>query len=140
MIEYRESAEGITEEHLSDVGFFENWKKIPPPDVHLKHLQNCDHVVLALDTETGKVIGFASALSDGVMSAYIDLLEVVPAYREKGIGSELMRRILKKLEPMYMIDLVCDEKMVPYYERFGMKKSTGMIIRNMHDKVSDILS
>lgn len=131
MIEYRDSVEGITAEQLE--GFFVGWKKIPPPDVHLKHLQNSDHVVLAIDPTTKKVVGFITALSDRVMTAYIDLLEVVPAYQKQGIGSELLKRMLKILEPMYMIDLLCDADMQPFYEKFGMQKTTGMMIRNMHE-------
>lgn len=132
MIAYTDSLEGVSEDQLQ--GFFVGWIKVPPPAVHLQALQNSTHVVLAKDSETGKVIGFINALSDKVMTAYIPMLEVLPGYQSKGIGSELMRRMLTKLQGMYMIDLLCEAEMQPFYERFGMQKTTGMMIRNMHDK------
>ena len=29
-----------------------------------------------------------------------------------------------------MVDLCCDEDLVPFYERFGMSRGIGMAIRN----------
>lgn len=29
-----------------------------------------------------------------------------------------------------MIDLCCDDDIVPYYDKFGMTKTNGMILRN----------
>lgn len=131
MIIYSDSLEGITEDQL--LGFFVGWIKVPPPAVHLKVLENSSQVVLARDSETGKIIGFINALSDMVMTAYIPMLEVLPEYRSRGVGSELMKRMLTKLEDLYMVDLLCDVDMQSFYERFGMQKTVGMMMRNMHD-------
>lgn len=38
--------------------------------------------------------------------------------------------MLDELNDIYMIDLCCDDDLVPYYERFGMIKSNGMLVRN----------
>ncbi|MET3699403.1 acetyltransferase (GNAT) family protein [Bacillus oleivorans] len=111
-------------------GFFVGWLNPPNPEIHLKLLKNSDKFVIAIDEQTNKVIGFITAISDGVLSAYIPFLEVLPEYQNKGIGKELVKRILKELENLYMIDLTCDENLQPYYEEFGMIKSTGMIVRN----------
>jgi precorrin-8X/cobalt-precorrin-8 methylmutase len=66
------------------------------------------------------VIGFVTAVSDGVVSAYVPLLEVLPSYRRRGIGTELIRRLLARLDGLYMVDLACDEELVPFYERLGL--------------------
>ncbi len=131
MIEYLDSATDVNESQLE--GFFVGWKKVPPPSVHLKVLRDSAHVILARDTETLKVVGFITALTDGVMTAYIPLLEVLPSYQNQGIGSELMRRMLEKLGGMYMIDLLCEVEMQSFYEKFGMQKTQGMMIRNIHE-------
>ena len=39
---------------------------------------------------SGQVVGFITAISDGVLSAYIPLLEVLPGWRSQGIGGELV--------------------------------------------------
>jgi ribosomal protein S18 acetylase RimI-like enzyme len=85
-------------------------------------------VVLALEGE--RVVGFITAISDGVLSAYVPLLEVLPNYRQQGIGSELVRQMIETLRGMYMVDLVCDPELEGFYARFGMKPYTAMIIRN----------
>ncbi len=85
---------------------------------------------MAIDEDTNEVIGFITAISDGVLSAYVPLLEVLPQYKNKGIGKELVSRMLKELDEIYMIDLCCDDDLVPYYEKFGMKKTNGMVYRN----------
>lgn len=76
------------------------------------------------------MVGFITAITDGVLSAYIPLLEVLPAYRGRGTGSELLRRLLQKLDHLYMVDLLCDAELQPFYERMGMRPATGMMIRN----------
>lgn len=48
-------------------------------------------------------------------------------------GSELMKRMLDKLNDMYMVDLLCDADIQSFYERFAMQKTTAMMFRNMHE-------
>jgi ribosomal protein S18 acetylase RimI-like enzyme len=128
MIQYVDSAEAVTLDQLH--GFFFGWRDPPSPEAHLKLLMNSDYVVLAWDHDTGNVVGFVTAISDGVLVAYIPLLEVLPAYQGQGIGSELVRRMLAKLREFYAVDLICDPELQPFYSRFGMKPHTGMILRN----------
>ena len=71
-----------------------------------------------------------TAISDGVLAAYIPHLEVLPAYQGQGIGTELVRRMFDQLDHIYMIDLICDADVQPFYERVGMIRYTGMIRRN----------
>src|SRR6185295_14882960 len=104
MIEYRDTPEGLTEHDL--VGFFEGWPSPPSSETHLRLLRQSAAVVLAVDSSSGHVVGFISAVSDGVLAAYIPFLEVLPAYRRQGVGSELVRRMLLRLEHLYAIDLV----------------------------------
>ncbi len=125
---YKNSLDGISPDMLN--GFFGDWPNPPKPDTHLRLLKNSSKVIIALDDNTNQVIGFITAISDGVLSAYIPLLEVLPKFRGKGIGKELVKRILKELDDIYMIDLCCDDDLIPYYDKFGMMKTNGMILRN----------
>jgi ribosomal protein S18 acetylase RimI-like enzyme len=128
MIRYTESLEGIEPQDLD--GFFVGWPNPPSPETHLRLLNGSDHVVLAIDERSDRVVGFITAASDGVLSAYIPLLEVLPEYQRQGIGSELTRRMLQRLRTLYMVDLICDEHVQPFYERFGMRRMRGMAVRN----------
>jgi GNAT superfamily N-acetyltransferase len=75
-------------------------------------------------------VGFITAISDGVLAAYIPLLEVLPAWQGQGIGAELVRRMQAQLQRFYMVDLLCDPEVQPFYERLGLHRATGMLLRN----------
>ena len=128
MITYTDSAAAVTPDRLT--GFFVGWPNPPSPETHLRLLDGSDHVVLAVDDDADRVVGFVTAISDGVLSAYVPHLEVLPDYQRQGIGTQLMRRIVAKLDRLYMIDLLCDPELRPFYARLGMGPATGMMIRN----------
>ena len=126
-IHYTESLEGIEPQDLD--GFFVGWPNPPSPETHLRLLNGSDHAILAIEELSGRVVGFITAISDGVLSAYIPLLEVLPDHQGQGIGSELTRRMLQRLRTLSMIDLHCDEDVQPFYERLGMRRMHGMGVR-----------
>lgn len=128
MIRYTESLDGIEPQDLD--GFFVGWPSPPSPETHLQLLNGSDHAILAIDETTGRVVGFVTAVSDGFLSAYIPLLEVLPDHQGQGIGSELTTRMLWRLRTLYMVDLRCDEAVQPFYERLGMRRALGMAVRN----------
>lgn len=111
-------------------GFFVGWPNPPSKDRFRAILLNSAHIVLAIDQEKNKLIGFITAISDGVLSSYIPLLEVLPEYQSRGIGKKLVEHILLELKDLYMIDLSCDEDLMPFYERFGMIRGQSMFLRN----------
>jgi ribosomal protein S18 acetylase RimI-like enzyme len=117
-IRYVGSADGIRHDQLAG-GFFVGWPVKPSPQRHLELLRGSYAVELALDA--GQVIGFATAISDGVLSAYIPLLEVLPEYQGRGIGTELMERLVARLGGLYMIDLSCVAGLEGFYERLGFQ-------------------
>lgn len=80
--------------------------------------------------EENRIVGFINAISDGILSAYIPLIEVTDRLKGNGIGSKLMQVMLSELEDFYMIDLCCDDGLVQFYERFSMRRTTGMAVRN----------
>jgi predicted N-acetyltransferase YhbS len=125
-MEYRSSVQGVEPDDL--VGFFDGWPSPPSPEKHLAVLQGSSHVVLA--EEAGRVVGFVTAISDGVLAAYLPLLEVRREWRGRGVGSELVRRILAELEGLYMVDVVCDAHLVSFYQRFGLVPLAGLARRN----------
>ena len=128
MIDYTDSLAGIAEQQLA--GFFVGRASPPSQATHLRLLAGSDHVVLALDAESDRVVGFVTAITDGILSAYIPHLEVLPAHQGQGIGTELMRRMLDRLDGFYGIDLLCDPEVQPFYARLGMRPAQGMLIRN----------
>lgn len=128
MIVYDTDLENVSPEDLE--GFFVGWPIPPAPEQHLALLRGSEHAVLAHDDNSGRVVGFVTVVGDGTLSAFVPLLEVLPEYQNRGIGTELVRRALELVGDRYTVDVVCDEDLVPFYERFGMRPLTGMAIRN----------
>ena len=128
MIGYTDSLDGVVPNMLN--GFFVGWPNPPSSESHRRILEGSDYVELAIDGETGDVIGFITAITDGVSAAYIPHLEVLPTYQNRGVGTKLVQRMLGKLNHLYAIDLMCDPDAEPFYERLGFRKGNGMIIRN----------
>lgn len=130
MISYIYNAEGISAADLEP--FFEGWGRKPAPEKRLQILNNSHHVVIAM--EENKVVGFINAITDKTISAYIPLLEVIPEYRNRGIGSELVRRMITLLKEYYMVDICCDKDLEKFYHMLGFTTLTAMAIRN-YDRI-----
>ncbi len=128
MIRYADKLAEINSGQLR--GFFVGWRVPHSPDSHYEILKKSSHFVCAMEEENGRVVGFVNCLTDGIQSAYIPLLEVLPGYQGQGIGGELMRRILERVKEVKAIDLTCDEELQTYYQKFGMIPSVGMMLRN----------
>lgn len=124
---YQTTADDITADQL-DGDFFVGWVDPPSPDTLLRLLKASDHVVIAVRDE--KVIGFVTALSDGILSAFITLLEVVPDEQNKGIGHSLINQLMDDIGDLYMVDLVCDANLSRFYAELGFATTTGMSRRN----------
>jgi predicted N-acetyltransferase YhbS len=126
MVVYINSLEHVKASQLE--GFFVGWAAAPSNEVFLQALRGSSHVWLAL--ESGRVVGLINAISDGVMAAFIPCLEVLPSHQQQGIGQELVRRMLETLSPYYSVDLLCDDELVPFYQRFGLQRANAMFRRN----------
>ncbi len=125
-ITYATTADDVDPSMLS--GFFDGWPSPPSLETHLRILRSSSHVVIALNEQ--RVVGFINAISDGFFAAAIPLLEVLPEYRGRGIGRELIRRMFDQLADFYSIDLSCDPDVQAFYEKSGLRRGTGMMLRN----------
>lgn len=123
-VRYRDDLCGVDADQLD--GFFEGWPRPPSPGQFLVVLSGASYVELAWRGD--RIVGFISANSDG-MNASVPLLEVLSAARGRGIGTALVTRMLDRLSDHYAVDVVCDEDLVPFYERFGLVPLRAMVSR-----------
>jgi ribosomal protein S18 acetylase RimI-like enzyme len=86
--------------------------------------------VLAVHEPDQQVVGFITAITDGVLSAFIPLLEVVPEYQGRGIGSDLVRMLLDDIGDLYAIDAMVDRELQPFYKHLGLGPADGVALRN----------
>ena len=71
--------------------------------------------------EKEALIGYIDCVSNGVTDAYIQDLMVHPDYQGRGLGTDLMKKMIDYLKKkhIYMISVVFEEKLKPFYEKFG---------------------
>jgi ribosomal protein S18 acetylase RimI-like enzyme len=131
-IVYTSDVTSIAAEQLT--GFFVGWPNPPSSETLLRLLQASALKVLAINQPKNQVVGYITALTDGVLFGYISSLEVLPIHQKRGIGQHLVQRILEDMSDLYAIDLVCDPEVQLFYERFGLKHCSAMIARR-YDKL-----
>jgi ribosomal protein S18 acetylase RimI-like enzyme len=127
MITYTTSTVGLRPDQLQ--GFFEGWPQPPSPEAHVRLLQHAANVVLAHDESSGEVVGFITAISDGIWTAYIPLLEVKPAWRGQGIGRALLQQMLCQFHDYYMVDVLCDAEVQGFFTQQGFFPASGACLR-----------
>ena len=125
-IRYTDLLVGVTEKDLE--GLHVGWPKPPSPATHLKSLRNMNAIMLAIDEDTGDVVGFISGMTDETLILFIWDLEVRTQYQHKGIGSELLRRLLDAHGDVYQVNLNTNAKTRPFYERFGFVTHETLVV------------
>jgi len=64
--------------------------------------------------EGNRLVGFARGISDGATNAYISTVAVLPAYQKRGIGRELIQRLLADHDGIQFV-LHANERAYPFY-------------------------
>jgi len=128
VITYTSDVEDLRPDQLG--GFFVGWPTRPSRHQFAAVLRSSYRAVVALDSTTGRVVGFIAAISDGVLTAFLPWLEVLPDYQGRGIGTQLLSRMLTELDHLYSVDLICDPELRKFYERVGMIPLQGMGLRD----------
>jgi len=116
MITYIEN-QPVSAKAISDLRELVGWNRME--DCYKNPLMTSYFHIACYDGD--KLIGYVDTLSNGVTDAYIQDLMVNPEYQGRGIGTELMNLMIARLKEnkIYMISVVYEEKLLPFYKRFG---------------------
>ncbi|WP_028775940.1 GNAT family N-acetyltransferase [Shimazuella kribbensis] len=100
----------------------EQWNdflKLPKETLH-QTMVNSWYVLNAYDKD--ELIATGRVISDGFTIALITGLLVHPQHRNKGIGSEIMQRLIQKCQQSRLtIQLFATDDLVSYYHRIGFQ-------------------
>lgn len=94
-----------------------NWQASRHLDKVALCLENMSKVISAWEGD--KLVGLCCSLDDGVMTAYIHYLLVLPEYQNKGIGTTLLKKTLAEYESFFRVELIAEKSAVEYYEKLG---------------------
>ena len=117
-IKYKEKKE-FTAKELQNLFLSVNWSSGHYPDKLVIAMKNSGSVFSAYDGE--KLVGLINVLDDGVMTAYIHYLLILPEYQHIGIGAQLIKMVENKYQSYLRIVLIAYEKEVGFYEHCGFK-------------------
>lgn len=72
--------------------------------------------------EKEKLVGVVRVVGDGISIVFVQDILVLPQYQRQGVGSALMRAILKKYASVYQVELLTDstEKSKAFYSSVGL--------------------
>ncbi len=84
-------------------------------------------VVSAWDGD--RLVGFARAISDGATNAYVSTVAVLPEYQKRGIGREIIQRLLADHDGIQFV--LHSEHAYPFYLHLdvGFEPIDNMLVR-----------
>ncbi len=75
------------------------------------------------------LVGYARAISDGAFNAYVSTVAVLPEYQRRGIGRELVRRLVEGRDAIQFV-LHARSEVHPFYLGCGFTPAPDMLRRD----------
>jgi len=110
------------------------WSSAEKPALLHQALLNSHSLVTAWDGP--KLVGLGNAISDGFLVVYYPHLLVLPEYQRRGIGAEIMRRLITHYHGFHQHLVIADGRAVEFYRECGFTsagKTEPMWIYAGHD-------
>jgi len=92
-----------------------------------KMLNHTDYIFAFQEKELKSLPAFARVITDWVFNALILDVIVAPAYRNRGLGTQLMELIIQhpQLRQVKHFELLCLPELIPFYTRLGFSTDMG---------------
>jgi GNAT superfamily N-acetyltransferase len=97
------------------------WSSAQKPDLLHRALLASHSLVTAWDG--ARLVGLGNAISDGHLVVYYPHLLVLPEYQRRGIGTELMRRLMARYHGFHQHMLVADGRALDFYRKCGFERA-----------------
>jgi GNAT superfamily N-acetyltransferase len=97
------------------------WSSADKPELLHKALLASHSLVTAWDDS--RLVGLGNAISDGFLVVYYSHLLVLPDYQQRGIGTRLMRMLLKRYKGFHQQMVVADGGAIDFYRKCGFERA-----------------
>jgi len=130
-IQYK-TTKDFSEEELKDLFLSVDWSSGNYPDKLVIAMRNSSSVFTAWDGD--KLVGLANVLDDGIMTAYVHYLLIMPEYQRIGIGKKLVEMISESYKDYLRIVLIAYDEGIEFYKHCGFEvgeEKTPMFITSL---------
>jgi ribosomal protein S18 acetylase RimI-like enzyme len=105
------------------------WKEEYDPGSIPRLIEGSFAFAVAVDGRTGHAVGMGRVLSDGVSDAYIQDLVILPGFRKKGLGRELVLALIRHCTEagITWISLVAEPHTDQFYLPLGFHPMEGYV-------------
>ena len=97
------------------------WSSADKPDALHKGLLASHSLLTAWDDAA--LVGLGNAISDGHLVVYFPHMIVHPDYQGRGIGTQLMTRLLARYRGFHQQALIADGRAIAFYKRLGFVRA-----------------
>jgi GNAT superfamily N-acetyltransferase len=97
------------------------WSSALKPNLLHKALLASHSLITAWDGN--RLVGLGNAISDGYLVVYYPHMLVLPDYQGRGIGTELMRRLMARYQGFHQHMLVADGRALDFYRKCGFERA-----------------
>jgi RimJ/RimL family protein N-acetyltransferase len=111
----------IPKEAVLDLYRSVDWSSAKKPNELYQALVNSHSLITAWDGD--RLIGLANTISDGFLVVYHPHFVVHPEYQRKGIGREMMARLMQSYRGFHQQSVIADRDAVAFYEKCGFEQS-----------------
>jgi len=97
----------------------------------MKRVKACSAAVFLVCEIEGKVVGVVRGNYDG-SRAIIHQLSVHPAYQRQGIGTVLVKEVVKRFKQMGAptVSATITEESLPFWQKAGFRKTKAFLVGN----------
>lgn len=120
MYRYSQSR-NVPREQLLSLYEANGWSAAEKPETLQRALQSSHSLITAWDQE--RLIGLGNAISDGHLVVYYPHLLVLPDYQGRGVGRELMRRLMDRYQGFHQHIILSDARAIRFYEKLGFTRA-----------------
>ena len=85
-------------------------------------------------------VGFARAVVDTHLRAYIEDVVVHPKHRRSGVATAVLGRLIGELRESHLVSLFSSAELTAFYERLGFRATRQVVMHRDSDQAVDDLS